>query len=103
MSPSEGPMRVRRNKTARELADKFGVSPRTIQRMVAQSREDYLAEAAARHERIRAMRAEGMTMRAIAEREGVTARAVHYAIHKNDPPRTPDASQAPKTDASDDA
>lgn len=78
------PMRVKRNKTARELADKFGVSPRTIQRMAAQSREDYLAEAAARHERIRALRAEGLSMRAIAKREGVTARAVHYAIHKDD-------------------
>lgn len=78
------PMRVRRNKTARELADKFGVSPRTIQRMVAESREDYLARAQDRHERIRALRAEGLTMRAIAEREGVSARAVHYALHKDD-------------------
>ncbi|MBS9538292.1 hypothetical protein V1463_09040 [Micrococcus yunnanensis] len=49
------------------------------------------------------MRTEDMTMRAIAEREGVSTRAVHYAIHKNDPPRTPDTPQAPKTDASADA
>lgn len=100
---STGPTRAKRKQSARVLAERFGVHPTTIRRTVAQSREDYLAEAAARHERIRAMRAEGMTMRAIAEREGVSARAVHYAIHKNDPPRTPDASQAPKTDASDDA
>lgn len=81
---SSTPTRAKRQQTARELAERFGVSKRTIQRTVAQSRDDYLAEAAARHERIRAMRAEGLTMRAIAEREGVTVGTVHYAIHKDE-------------------
>lgn len=81
---TDTPMRVRRNKTARELAEKFGVSPRTIQRMVAQSREDYLNQAAERRSRIRALRAEGLSMRAIAEREGITPGAVHYALSKSD-------------------
>lgn len=76
------PTRAKRPHTAHELAARFGVSKRTIQRTVAQTREDYLAEAAARHERIRALREEGLSMRAIAEREGVTVGAVHYAIHK---------------------
>lgn len=80
---SSTPTRAKRTQTARELADRFGVSVRTIQRTVAQPREDYLADAAARRERIHAMRAEGLSMRAIAEREGVTVGAVHYALHKD--------------------
>lgn len=75
---------VKRKRTAREVAEQLGVSERTVRNFVAQPREQYLAEAAARHERIRAMRAEGLSMRTIAEREGVSARAVHYAIHKDD-------------------
>ena len=64
------PTRAKRQQTARELAERFGVSKRTIQRTVAQSRADYLAEAAARRERVVALRAEGLSMRAIAAKEG---------------------------------
>ena len=81
---STGPTRAKRKQSARELAERFGVSPRTIRRAVAQERADYLADAAARHERIRALRAEGLSMRAIAAKEGVTVGTVHYAIHKDD-------------------
>jgi transposase len=77
------PTRAKRKKTARELAERFGVHPSTIRRTVAQSREDYLSEAAERHARIHALRAQGLSMRAIAEREGITPGAVHYAIHKD--------------------
>lgn len=76
------PTRAKRTQTARELAERFGVSPRTIQRTVAQSREDYLNEAAERRARIRAMREEGLTMRAIAEREAITVGTVHYALNR---------------------
>ena len=81
---STGPTRAKRKQSARELAERFGASPRTIRRTVAQERADYLADAAARHERIRALRAEGLSMRAIAAKEGVTVGTVHYAIHKDD-------------------
>ena len=76
-----------------------GPRPRTV----APPSANYFGQVAARPARSRALRTEDMTMRAIAEREGVSTRAVHYAIHKNDPPRTPDTPQAPKTDASADA
>ncbi|KFC52013.1 hypothetical protein GY12_00050 [Micrococcus luteus] len=76
--------RAERNQTARELAERFGVSPRTIRHTVAPDRADYLADAAARHGRIRALRAEGLSMRAIAAKEGVTVGTVHYTIHKDD-------------------
>lgn len=81
---STTPTRAKRSQTARELAERFGVSPRTIQRTVSQTREDYLNEAAQRRARIRALRAEGLSMRAIAEREGVTVGTVHYSLHKED-------------------
>ena len=70
--------------------------PGPLRRTVAQPCEKYFVKVAALHERIRAMRTEDMTMRAIAQREGVSTRAVHYAIHKNDPPRTPDTPRPPK-------
>ena len=63
---STGPTRAKRKQSARELAERFGVSPRTIRRTVAQER------------------AEGLSMRAIAAKEGVTVGTVHYAIHKDD-------------------
>jgi len=73
---------ARRNKTARELAEQFGVSPRTIQRAIAEPRADYEARTAARHERIRRLRAEGRSMRAIAIEVGVSVGTVHYALQK---------------------
>lgn len=75
---------VKRKRTAREVAASLGVSERTVRNFVAQPRDEYLAEAAERRSRIRALRAEGLSMRAIAEREGITPGAVHYALHKAD-------------------
>ncbi|WP_127469410.1 HTH domain-containing protein [Streptomyces sp. B27] len=38
---TQEPRRERRTVTARELADPFGVSPRTVLRMVAEERAEY--------------------------------------------------------------
>ena len=40
--------KIRRKHTARELAEKFGVHPRTVQRYIALPRAQYLAESIAR-------------------------------------------------------
>lgn len=74
---------ARRTKTARELAKQFGVSTRTIQRAIAEPRSEYDARAAARHERIRELRAEGLSYRAIAAEVGVAVGTVHYALNKD--------------------
>lgn len=79
-NPSAG----RRNITARQAAERFGVSIRTIQRTLAEPRDEWEARARDRHARIRALRAEGLSMRAIAEREGVSVGTVHYALSKPD-------------------
>lgn len=73
---------ARRNKTARELAEQFGVSRRTIQRAIAEPRAEYDARAAARHARIRELREEGKSMREIAAEIGVSVGTVHYALNK---------------------
>jgi len=65
----------------RELADRTGLSPRTVARWTSEPREEYLSRAADRHRRIRQLRDQGMTMRAIAAELGVSVRTVHYAIH----------------------
>jgi DNA-binding CsgD family transcriptional regulator len=68
--PAEKP--VRRKHTARELAEQFGVSPRTIQRLMAEPRGQYLARAQDRRRRVAELRAEGKTMRTIADQLGVS-------------------------------
>ncbi len=77
--------RIPRNgRTARELADKAGMSVRTAQRWTAEPREVYLSRAAQRHEKIRELRSQGLSMRAIANEVGVAVSAVHYALRKPD-------------------
>lgn len=75
--------RISRNgKTARELAEKTGLSVRTIMAHTAEPRDVYLDRAEQRYLRIRELRAQNMTMRQIAAEMGVAVSAVHYALHK---------------------
>lgn len=76
------PVRQRRTRTARELAEEHGVSPRFIRRTVAESREDYEARAAARRERAAALRASGATYKAIADEMGVSTGTVGRLLHE---------------------
>lgn len=73
----------RRKQTARELAERFSRSPRTIRRVMAEPRADFESRAAARHDQIRELRDQGLTMRAIAEKLRISVGTVHYALHKN--------------------
>ncbi|WP_040800702.1 helix-turn-helix domain-containing protein [Nocardia higoensis] len=62
---------VRRTKTARELAEQFGASDRTIRRMIAEPRADYESRAEEKRRRAQKLRAEGATYRQIADELGV--------------------------------
>jgi len=62
------------------LGERFGRSPRTIRRIISEPRDDYLARAQERAERIRKLRQSGMTMRAIAAELGCSVGTVHYAL-----------------------
>lgn len=65
-------------------AKKLGVSESTVKRWTSMPKAEFQAQVATRHERIRALRAEGLTMRAIAEEIGCSVATVHYALKKND-------------------
>lgn len=71
----------RGGKTAREKAAEVGGSIRTAQRWTSEERGEWLARAAQRHEKIRELRAQGLSMRAIADEVGCGVGTVHRAIH----------------------
>lgn len=71
---------VRRKRTAREVADQLGVSPRTVRRFVAEPRKAYLGRAEERRQKIRDLRETGMSMRAIANEIGCAVGTVHGAL-----------------------
>ncbi|MCH9729469.1 MAG: helix-turn-helix domain-containing protein [Actinomycetia bacterium] len=75
------PTRARRKMTARELGERFNRSPRTIRRIIAESREDWLERTQSRYQQIREMRATGMSMRAIAAELGCAVSTVHRALN----------------------
>jgi transposase len=68
--------------TAREAAAKFGVHPRTIRHIVAEPRDDYLARAKARRERVVELRAQGLKHREIATELGIPIGTVGYVLHQ---------------------
>lgn len=70
----------RNGRTVREAAALTGLSTATIIRWTSEPREDYLRRGHGRAERIRELRAEGLTMRAIAERLDCSVGTVHRAL-----------------------
>lgn len=71
---------VRRKRTAREIAEQLGVSPRTVRRFVAEPRDDYLSRAEQRRQQIRDLREQGLSIRAIANKVGCSVGTVHNAL-----------------------
>lgn len=67
---------------ARIVAERFGVSERTIKRHFSIPHAEYKALVEARHERIRALRAEGKSYRAIAAELEVSVGTVQYALKR---------------------
>ncbi|MDY6050889.1 MAG: helix-turn-helix domain-containing protein [Rothia sp. (in: high G+C Gram-positive bacteria)] len=59
---------VRRKKTARELAEQLGISQSTVRRLMAEPRADYLARANTKREQVAELRAQGLSVRAIANK-----------------------------------
>jgi transposase len=72
---------VRRKQTARELAEKFGSSTRTIQRLVAEPRDDYEARARERRNRAAELRKQGLLYREIAETMGCSIGTVGRLLY----------------------
>lgn len=72
----------RHGRTARELAERTGYTIRNVQNWTSEPREVYLSRAAKRHEKIRQLREQGLSMREIAQQMDCTVGAVHYALNK---------------------
>ena len=63
----------KRRKTAREVAAKLGVSPRTVRNYVAMPRAQWLAAQAARRAEAARLRAEGLEWAEVARRVGASS------------------------------
>lgn len=74
----------RNGRTIKEAAEITGLSERTIRRWTSEPREVWLAKAAQRREKIRALRAKGLTMREIAEIVGCSAATVCASLKRDD-------------------
>lgn len=70
----------RRGKTARELAEKIGCTPQTVRNWTAEPREDYLARANEKRERVKELRAQKLSIRAIAAETGYSVGTVHRYV-----------------------
>jgi len=67
--------------TAREGAARLGVSPRTIQRIIAEPREEFEQRAAAQRTRAVELRNQGLMYRQIAEEMGCSVGTVGKRLH----------------------
>ncbi|PFG33786.1 sigma factor-like helix-turn-helix DNA-binding protein [Sanguibacter antarcticus] len=95
---------IRRTLTARETAQRMGISPRTVRNIIAEPRPQYEARAAQRRELIITLRRTGLTYQQIATQVGMTkggvATTLHHArktgINTEPPPaQTPPPDNAP--------
>ncbi|WP_432485692.1 helix-turn-helix domain-containing protein [Kineococcus esterisolvens] len=71
----------RRKMTAREAAEKYGVSPRTVRRLVAEPRQDFLDRASARRAQAVQLRTSGASYVEIAEAMGCSTGTVGRLLH----------------------
>ena len=65
----------RRSLTSTEAAKRFGKSPRTIRRLVAEDRSDYEATAAARRQQAHDLKQQGMSWAQVGDAMGCTPEA----------------------------
>ncbi|MGY1969738.1 helix-turn-helix domain-containing protein [Nocardia gipuzkoensis] len=77
--PAKNP--VRRSKTARELAEQFGASDRTIRRMVAEPRAAYEQRAETKRAQAQRLRSEGLSYREIADTMDISIGSVSSLLH----------------------
>ena len=76
------PARRRRKVTAREAAERLGVSERTIRRMMAEPREDFVRRAKERRIEAATLRAEGLKWAEVGERMGISPNAARNLANR---------------------
>ena len=70
-----------RKMNAREAAEKYGVSPRTVRQLVAEPRQDFLNRASARRAQAVRLRTSGASYVEIAEAMGCSTGTVGRLLH----------------------
>lgn len=79
-------IRRRRSKTAREAAEKFGVSIRTVKYLVSEYRHDYEERARSRRQQAHNLRQQGMSWAAVGEAlGGISADAARKLAARHKP------------------
>lgn len=73
---------TRRKVTATEGAKRLKCSPRTVQRIAAEPREEFLKRSRSRGEKALALKQSGLTYRQIGEQLGCSARAAESLVHR---------------------
>ncbi|MEU3262401.1 HTH domain-containing protein [Streptomyces bacillaris] len=77
---TQEPRRERRTVTARELADRFGVSPRTVLRMIAEKRAEYEGRSRQRRDQIVELHRQGLKGYEIARELSISAGLVSIRL-----------------------
>ncbi len=78
----------RNGKTARELAERAGMSVRTAQRWTSEPREVFIKRANEKRARVQELRAKGLSMRAIAAEIGCSVGTVHRYVKEVEEKKT---------------
>lgn len=71
----------RNGRTAREIAERTGLSERQVRNWTSEPREVYLSRADEKRTAVLRLHAKGMTMRAIATELGCSVGTVHRYVH----------------------
>lgn len=73
---------ARRKKTARELAEQFGVSPRTIREIVAEPRNEFEARSQTRQDEALGLRTKGLSYAEIGKALGISRDAAAGLVRR---------------------
>lgn len=71
---------IKRKHTARELAERLGVSERTVQRLMAQPRDEYLCEKHERQDEALRLRESGLKWREVGDVLGGISDSAAYQL-----------------------
>ena len=72
---------ARRRRTAKELAETLGCHPRTIRKLIAEPREEFIARAQQRRKKAAELRATGMPYQQIADEMGIAIGSAATLVH----------------------
>lgn len=94
---------TRRKMTAKAVAEKYGISERTVRRAVAEPRKDFEARAAQRQDQALALIESGLTYQQVADKLGITRGTAAGLVHRARARRSNEASDRKGSASADEA